>query len=107
MIFQGMLMDDISCMLITAPLLYPLFMKIGVSPLQMAAILVVNQGSGQLTPPVATNLFVAARVARIPVSDFVKEAMPFFFFGSIPGIILVTYIPELSLWLPRLIMGQG
>lgn len=107
MIFQGMLMDDISCMLITAPLLYPLFMKIGVSPLQMAAILVVNQGSGQLTPPVATNLFVAARVARIPVSDFVKEAMPFFFFGSIPGIVLVTYVPELSLWLPRLIMGQG
>jgi tripartite ATP-independent transporter DctM subunit len=107
MIIQGMLMDDISCMLITAPLLYPLFMKLGVSPLQMAAILVVNQGSGQLTPPVATNLFVAARVARIPVSDFVKEAMPFFFFGSIPGMLLVTFVPELSLWLPRLIMGQG
>lgn len=107
MIMQGMLMDDISCMLIAAPLLYPLFMKLGVSPLQMAAILVVNQGSGQLTPPVATNLFVAARVARIPVSDFVKDAMPFFFFGSIPAVLLVTYVPELSLWLPRLIMGQG
>jgi len=107
MIFQGMIMDDTSCMLITAPLLYPLFMKLGISPLQMAAILVVNQGSGQLTPPVATNLFVAARVANIPVSDFVKEAMPFFFFGSIPGMLLVTFIPSLSLWLPRLIMGQG
>ncbi len=106
MIIQGMLMDDISCMLISAPLLYPLFMKLGVSPLQMAAILVVNQGSGQLTPPVATNLFVAARVARIPVSDFVKDTMPFFFFGSIPTMLAVTFIPELSLWLPRIVIGS-
>jgi len=106
MIFQGMVMDDISCMLIAAPLLYPLFMKLGISPLQMAAILAVNQGSGQLTPPVATNLFVAGRVARIPVSNFVKEVMPFFFFGSLPGMFMVTFIPQLSLWLPNLIMGH-
>ena len=106
MIFQGMIMDDISCMLISAPLLLPLFMKLGINPLQMAAILAVNQGSGQLTPPVATNLFVAGRVAGIPVSDFVKEAMPFFFFGSIPGMLMVTFIPQLSLWLPNLIMGH-
>lgn len=106
MILQGMIMDDISCMLITAPLLYPLFMKLGINPLQMAAILAVNQGSGQLTPPVATNLFVAARVARIPVSDFVKDVLPFFFFGSIPAMFMVTFIPQLSLWLPELIMGH-
>lgn len=106
MLFQGMIMDDISCMLITAPLLYPLFMQLGISPLQMAAILAVNQGSGQLTPPVATNLFVAARAARMPVSDFVKEVLPFFFFGSIPAMFMVTFIPQLSLWLPNLIMGS-
>ncbi|MBA7655053.1 C4-dicarboxylate TRAP transporter large permease protein DctM [subsurface metagenome] len=106
MLFQGMLMDDLSCMIISAPLLFPLFMELGISPLQMAAILAVNQGAGQLTPPVATNLFVAARVARIPVSDFIKEVLPFFFFGSIPVIFMVTFIPELSLWLPNLIMGS-
>jgi tripartite ATP-independent transporter DctM subunit len=103
MILQGMFMDDISCMLITAPLLFPLFMQLGVHPLQMAAILGVNQGSGQLTPPVATNLFVAARIARIPVSDFVKLVMPFLFFGSIPAVLMVTFIPQLSLWLPGLL----
>lgn len=105
MILMGMIMDDISSMLIVAPLLFPLFMKLGVSPFQMAAILAVNQGSGQMTPPVATNLFTAARVSGIPVSSFVRDCIPFLVFGSLPVLLLVTFVPEVSLWLPRLIMG--
>lgn len=106
MILMGMLMDDISSMLLAAPLLYPLFMELGVSPLQMAAILAVNQGSGQMTPPVATNLFTAARVSGIPVSSFVWDCVPFLLFGSLPVLILVTFVPELSTWLPELILGK-
>jgi tripartite ATP-independent transporter DctM subunit len=106
MILMGMLMDDISSMLLAAPLLFPLFMKLGVSPLQMAAILAVNQGSGQMTPPVATNLFTAARVSGIPVSSFVKDCIPFLIFGSLPVLLLVTFVPELSTWLPELILGK-
>ena len=106
MILMGMIMDDISSMLIVAPLLFPLFMKLGISPFQMAAILAVNQGSGQMTPPVATNLFTAARVAGIPVSSFVKDCIPFLVFGSLPVLLLVTFVPEVSQWLPQLIMGK-
>ncbi len=105
MILMGMIMDDITSMLIVAPLLYPLFMKLGISPFQMAAILAVNQGSGQMTPPVATNLFTAARVSGIPVSSFVGECIPFLVFGSLPVLLLVTFVPEVSLWLPRLVLG--
>ncbi len=106
MIMMGMIMDDISCMLIVAPLLYPLFMKLGISPFQMAAILAVNQGSGQMTPPVATNLFTAARVAGIPASSFIKYCIPFLLFGSLPVLLLVTFVPELSTWLPAIVMGK-
>jgi len=53
MVLMGMIMDDISSMLLAAPLLLPLFTKLGISPVQMAAIMAVNQGSGQMTPPVA------------------------------------------------------
>jgi len=106
MILMGMIMDDISCMLIVAPLLYPLFMKLGISPFQMAAILAVNQGSGQMTPPVATNLFTAARVSGIPVSSFVKDCIPFLLFGSLPVLMLVTFVPEISTWLPAIILGK-
>ncbi|MBW1729492.1 MAG: TRAP transporter large permease [Deltaproteobacteria bacterium] len=106
MILMGMIMDDISSMLIVAPLLFPLFMKMGISPYQMAAILAVNQGSGQMTPPVATNLFTAARVSGVPVSAFVKDCIPFLLFGSLPVLLLVTFLPGVSLWLPQLILGH-
>jgi C4-dicarboxylate transporter DctM subunit len=106
MVLLGMLVDDISAMLLAAPLLYPVFMQLGVSPLQMAAIMAVNQGCGQMTPPVATNLFTAARISGLQVSEFLGEVFPFLAFGSLPVALLTTFIPELSLWLPRLIMGS-
>ncbi|MGD8564022.1 MAG: TRAP transporter large permease [Desulfarculaceae bacterium] len=106
MIIMGMIMDDLSAMLLAAPLLFPLFMKLGIHPFQMAAIMAVNQGSGQMTPPVATNLFTAARVSGLPVSSFVRDCVPFLLFGSLPVLLLVTFVPELSLFLPELIMGK-
>ena len=81
-------------------------MKLGVHPFQMAAIMAVNQGSGQMTPPVATNLFTAPSISGIPVSSFIKDCIPFLLFGSLPVLFLVTFIPEISLWLPKLIMGD-
>ena len=106
MLFMGMLLDDGSCMLIAAPLLYPIFMKLGIDPLQMAAILSVNQGSGQMTPQVATNLIIASRVARLPVKYFFNNCVPFLIFGSLPIVLITTFIPQVSLWLPNIVMGH-
>lgn len=106
MIVMGMIMDDISAMLLAAPLLYPLFMSLDIHPFQMAAIMAINQGSGQMTPPVATNLFTAARVSGVPVSSFVKDCIPFLLFGSLPVLLLVTFVPQISLFLPGLFLGN-
>lgn len=100
----GMLMDDISSMLICAPLLFPLFQQLGVSPIQMAAILAVNQGTGMITPPVATNLFMASRIGKVPIASFLNYTIPYLIFGNIPVLILVTFIPQISLWLPNIIL---
>lgn len=106
MILMGMLMDDISSMLLATPLLLPLFIQLGVHPVQMAAIMAVNQGSGQMTPPVATNLFTAARVSGVPVKDFVRDCILFLLYGSLPVLLLTTFVPQVSLWLPKLVMGS-
>lgn len=106
MIIMGMIMDDISSMLIAAPLLYPLFMSLDIHPFQMAAIMAINQGSGQMTPPVATNLFTASRVSNVPVSEFVKYCLPFLLLGSLPVLMMVTFIPQISLFLPGLFLGN-
>jgi len=106
LLILGMIMDDISGMLICAPLLFPLFIKLGVSPIQMAAILAVNQGTGMITPPVATNLYMASRVANIPIPKFLHYTIVYLVFGNIPVLILTTYVPQLSTWLPRLILGK-
>ncbi len=106
MLFVGMLMDDFSAQILAVPLLWPVFMGIGIHPVQMAAIIAVNQGTGQITPPVATNLFIASRISGVPVPDILKHVWPFFIFGNIPILILTTYVPSISLWLPKLVMGN-
>jgi tripartite ATP-independent transporter DctM subunit len=104
LLIVGMLMDDFSGMVIMAPLLYPLLVKeLGMHPIQMGVMMAVNQGAGQLTPPVATLLYVAARVGDVPVDTFIKYTIPFFLFGNIPVVLLVTFIPDISLWLPKLV----
>lgn len=105
LLIVGMFMDDLSGMLLMAPLLFPLFIQLGIHPVQMAAILAVNQGTGMLTPPVATNLYIASRIGNVPASDFIKYTIPFLIFGNIPVLLMVTFIPKLSLWLPSLLMG--
>jgi tripartite ATP-independent transporter DctM subunit len=106
LLILGMLVDDVSGILLATPLLYPLFLKLGVHPLQMAAIIAVNQGTGQLTPPVSTNLWVAARISNLNVADFFKYSLSFLIFGNLPVLLLITFMPELSLWLPKLILGK-
>ena len=106
LLILGMLVDDMSGILLAAPLLYPLFLKLGIHPFQMATIIAVNQGTGQLTPPVSTNLWVASRVSGMNVTEFFSYTIPFLIFGNLPVLLAVTFIPELSLWLPKLVLGR-
>jgi tripartite ATP-independent transporter DctM subunit len=105
MIIIGMIMDDVSAMLLCTPILLPVVVKLGVSPIHFAAIIGVNLGLGNVTPPTAPTLYFGGRIANTPVSQMLKPAMIFITFAWLPTLVAVTYFPELSLWLPRLVLG--
>ena len=105
MIILGMLMDDGSAIVLSTPLLLPIALSIGIHPVHYAAIMGVNLGMGLVTPPCAPMLFLGAQVAKSPVSESFKPTMQLIVFAWLPTLILTTFIPEISLWLPRLILG--
>jgi len=107
MVILGMFADDTSGTLLAAPLLLPIFKELGLSPYHFAAILGVNLGMGNITPPCAPYLYLASRLFKCPVQHMFKYVGYIIAFAYVPTLILVTYIPELSLWLPRLVMGEG
>ena len=105
MVIIGMIMDDVSAMLLCTPILLPVVISLGVSPIHFAAIIGVNLGMGNVTPPTAPTLYFGARMAKTPVSETLKPALIFIIFGYLPTLFAVTYFPELALWLPRLVLG--
>ncbi|MBI5166525.1 MAG: TRAP transporter large permease [candidate division NC10 bacterium] len=105
LIIIGMLMDDFSGTLLSAPLLLPLIKHIGVNPYHFAAIMGTNLGLGNVTPPCAPILYLGGRMANCSFDKYIKPALIFMVFGSLPVVIITTYWPGLSLFLPRLIMG--
>ncbi|MCD6363993.1 MAG: TRAP transporter large permease [Synergistetes bacterium] len=105
LIIIGMLMDDLSGTMLVAPLLLPLAVRIGVHPVHFAAILGTNLGLGNVTPPTAPILYLGGRVGRVSFDQYIKPALVFMLLGNVPVIILTTYFPSLSMFLPRLILG--
>ncbi len=105
MIIIGMIMDDVSAMLLCTPILLPVAISLGVHPIHFAAIIGVNLGMGNVTPPTAPTLYFGARMSNTPVSQTLKPALIFIIFGYLPTLIAATYFPELALWLPRLVLG--
>ncbi|GAB5374271.1 MAG: TRAP transporter large permease [Acuticoccus sp.] len=95
----GMLMDMGILILILTPILLPIVTKVGVDPIQFGIILVLNLGIGLCTPPVGTSLIVGCGIARINLERTVRSLFPFYA-AMVFVLILVTYIPALSLTLP-------
>ena len=109
-LLMGMIMDDISCCILCGILLLPIAIHFGVDPYHFAAIVGVNTGIANLTPPVAPNLYIAASIGNVPVDLYppnrlIKTVFWYLLFGHLPVLILVTYIPEISLFLPTLWAG--
>jgi len=89
---------------LVAPLLLPLVQAMGVHPVQFAAIIGVNLAMGGVTPPYASILYLGMRIGKVEFVDILKPAMTFLLFGYLPVVFLTSFLPELSLFLPR-IMG--
>lgn len=99
----GMIVNDITAIILVAPLLMPLVKAIGIDPVHFAAIVCVNLGVGGVTPPYASVLYLGMKVGKVEFTEILKPAMAFVLIVYMPALILTTYLPELSLWLPRLL----
>jgi|LSQX01.1.fsa_nt_gb tripartite ATP-independent transporter DctM subunit len=99
----GMIMDDISGSIIAASILYPIAQDLGIDALHFVAIVGVNLGLGNVTPPVAPLLFMSSAVAgNVPMQKYLGYLLKFLIFVNVPVLLLVTYFPSFSLLLPRL-----
>lgn len=105
LIIVGMLMDDTSGVLLSTPILLPIVTHLGVDPVHYAAIVGVNMGLGVITPPAAPVLFLSARMVNTKIQTLVNPTIILIVFAWIPTLIITTYIPEVALFLPRLLLG--
>ena len=106
MVIIGMIMDDTSGILLCTPILLPIVTGIGVHPVHFAAILGVNLGMGNITPPTAPMLYLSGRVVGAKINTMLKPIMIFIIFAWIPTLLLTTYIPAVATTLPGILMPQ-
>lgn len=99
LLILGMFMDMSPLIIIMTPILYPVVMKLGYSPIQFGIVMMLNLSIGLITPPVGTVLFVGSTIGRVPIEKLTKKLWPFYatlFFT----LMMLTFVPEISLWLP-------
>ncbi len=102
LLIAGNFMEPSSILLILAPILFPIAMKLGIDPIHLGIIMTVNMEIGMITPPVGLNLFVTSGITGMPLWDVVKAAMPWLMI-MLTFLIIITYIPQVSLFLPQLL----
>jgi len=104
LLIGGQFMEPSGLLVIVAPLVFPIAIELGIDPIHLGIIMVVNMEIGMITPPVGLNLFVTSGVANMPMMNVVRAALPFLAVLFV-FLIMVTYIPVLSTWLPTMMMG--
>jgi C4-dicarboxylate transporter DctM subunit len=102
LLLAGNVMDPSSILLIMAPILYPLALKLGVNPIHLGILMVVNMEVGLCHPPVGLNLYVGSGIAKMGISEITIAVLPWLG-AMLVFLLIVTYWPGLSLWLPHLL----
>ncbi|MDB5882347.1 MAG: C4-dicarboxylate transporter permease [Ramlibacter sp.] len=98
----GNVMEPSSIILITAPILFPVAMKLGIDPIHFGILITVNMEVGLCHPPVGLNLYVASGIAKMGITELTKAVLPWL--GTmLVFLLIITYVPEISLFLPRLL----
>lgn len=96
LLVAGALMDSISAIMILAPLVAPIAIKLGIDPIHLGIIFIVNLEIGYLTPPIGLNLFVSASVFNKPLGDVIKSVVPYIMVLLV-GLLAVTYVPSIAM----------
>jgi tripartite ATP-independent transporter DctM subunit len=104
LLFLGTIMDMAPLILIATPILLPVVKSIGMDPITFGVVMMLNLGVGLLTPPVGSTLFVGCSIGNAPIEKIAKSLMPFYAVLVIM-VLLLSFVPALTLWLPNFLMG--
>ena len=102
LLLAGNVMEPSSIVLIMAPILFPVAMKLGIDPVHFGILIVVNMEVGMCHPPVGLNLYVASGITKMGITELTIAVMPWLL-TMLAFLALVTYVPQISLWLPNLV----
>jgi len=105
LVIMGMLMDDISSVTLSTPILMPIIMELGFNPIHYAAIVGVNTGLGCITPPAAPVLYLGGRLGNAPINEMMKPTLWIIALAWTPTLIVTTYFPRFALFLPHIVLG--
>ena len=104
MFVAGIFMDLVPNLFIFIPVFMPIAIQIGVDPIHFSIITLCSLALGLFTPPVGTTLFISCHLAKISIEETYKDLLPFFLVGA-AAVMLITFVPQLTMWLPDLIFG--
>jgi C4-dicarboxylate transporter DctM subunit len=102
LLIAGNFMEPSAILLIMAPILFPIAVKLGIDPIHLGIIMVVNMEIGMITPPVGLNLFVTSGITGESITWVLRAALPWLLILLI-FLVMITYIPQISLFLPEYI----
>jgi TRAP-type C4-dicarboxylate transport system, large permease component len=105
LLLLGMFIEGIAILIIAFPVLLPIIMKIGVDPVHFGVIIVLNLMIGLVTPPVGLCLYVVSSISQVSLAEISAELWPYLL-ALVAVLLLITFVPELSLWLPH-VLGYG
>ena len=100
LLFVGMFMETVAQIIILTPLFMPMASKLGIDPIQLGIVFVINCELGFLTPPVGVNLFVASNIAKVSIERLSKAVIPFII-ALFVSVAVISYFPDIALWLPK------
>ena len=103
LLILGMFVDGVAMVLLTVPVVFPIAMALKIDPVHLAIIVTLNVEMGVVTPPVGLNLFAVSGTSRIPLMQVMKGTIPFFL-GDFAVLLLVIFFPDLTTWLPNLLV---
>ena len=106
LLIAGNFMEPTGIILILAPILFPISQQLGIDPIHMGIIMVVNMEIGMVTPPVGLNLFVTSSVTGMNLIQVVKAALPWLSVLLV-FLVIITYVPAITLTLPNMLFGPG
>ncbi len=105
LLLLGMFIDGTPILVLAVPLFLPLVRELDINLIHFGSMVILNIGLGVITPPFAMSIFVGTRLSGCTYMEITPIVLKFFLFAGIPVLLLTTYVPALSCWLPSLVLG--